>query len=153
VRLELPPGRQRVEVRKDGFKPWSSEVTLAPGEQASLQARLEPLPAAAPPSPTAAPVVRRGDLVPMTPAVTPPKKLAGNSPSLPRGSKTPVSVLVEYVVTEEGRVTGARILESGGAELDRACVEAVSGWRFEPAWLNGVQVKVTRTVRFSFRDR
>jgi len=148
--LELPAGRQRVEVRKEGFKPWSGEVILTAGDQASVQAPLEALPTAAPATPAP---VRRGDHVPMTPDVTPPKRVAGSSPSLPRGVRPPASVLVEYVVTEEGRVTGARILESGGAELDRASLEAVSGWRFEPAWLNGVQVKVTRSVRFTFQRR
>jgi protein TonB len=42
--------------------------------------------------------------------------------------------MVKAYVTEQGRVEGVQVEQSAGhADLDRAAVEAVGRWRFEPA--------------------
>jgi TonB family protein len=160
LRLTLDAGNTTVLLRKEGFVPWSRQVTLAAGREARLQATLTALPAPPPPTPApppVKPVVRTGDLVPLGPEVKPPRRISdagapsftGKVPKL----KEPASVLVEFVVTESGNVTNARIVESGGEALDRACLDAVAGRRYEPAELRGVRVKVVQVARFTFRPR
>jgi TonB family protein len=58
--------------------------------------------------------------------------------------------VVEFRVTSDGGVEEPRVLESGGAVLDKACLDAVSRWRYEPATKNGARVKVVQTARFRF---
>ncbi len=93
-------------------------------------------------------------MVALTPDVTPPKKIEGLSPSLPQdhqGAELPAAVLLEFVVTDEGQVRGLVVAQSGGEALDRACLEAVRSWRYEPAVKAGVEVPVKWQARFTFR--
>jgi TonB family protein len=152
LRLQLPAGSGTIAIEKDGFLPWHGDVTLRAGVTESLRAKLEPVPSPLPPPPTPAPRVRTGDLVPLTDDVVPPKKIAGDSPRLP-SSKSGLrsgSAVVEFTVTEEGAVLEPRIVESAGALLDRACLDAVQRWRYEPATKDGVRVKVVQRTRFRF---
>ena len=43
------------------------------------------------------------------------------------------------------------IVESAGAMLDGALLEAVAGWRFAPATVGGTAVSVRMTVQHLFR--
>ncbi len=122
--------------------------------------RPEPTPKHPPHAPPAARVTRtappssRPAPVPAPPEkVTPPKRLSGRSPKLPRGTPLPASVLVEFVVREDGTVGEARVAESGGEALDVVCLEAVRDWRYQPAKTGGVAVSYRQQHRFTFRDR
>jgi TonB family protein len=42
-------------------------------------------------------------------------------------------VVLECVITPEGRATNIKILESLGTDFDESVVKAVSVWRFKPA--------------------
>ncbi len=151
LRIQLPPGFVAVVVEKDGFLPWRGDVTLRNGATESLLAKLEPIPVALPSPPPAA-RVKTGDLIPLTDDVTPPKKISGESPRLPssRAGLKSSSAIVEFTVTEDGAVQEPRIVESAGAALDRACLEAVHRWRYAPATKDGVRVKVVQRTRFRF---
>ena len=46
----VPPGKRGVQVKKDGFRAFGDEVSLASGERKLMTVRLEP---AQPPSPSA----------------------------------------------------------------------------------------------------
>jgi TonB family protein len=158
LRLELDPGSTPVLVRRKGFEPWRRKVTLVAGGEMRLDAALVAVPAEpASPSPTpTTPPVRLGDMVSLSGAVTPPRNVSPTGPSFSRPVpkvREEKSVLVEFVVTEEGRVREARIVESGGAALDDLCLEAVAGRRYEPAVYEGVRVKVRLQSRFTFRPR
>jgi TonB family protein len=85
--------------------------------------------------------------------VTPPRRLSGRSPDLPRGTPLPASVRVEFLVREDGTVADARVVESGGEALDAACLEAVRGWRFQPAKRGSVAVPFRQQHGFTFRER
>jgi TonB family protein len=61
------------------------------------------------------------------------------------------SVRVDFIVDEKGGVGDLRITESAGDVLDDAVLEAVRTWRFEPATLRGVKVKVRWHTRQTFR--
>jgi len=157
LRLTLPAGKAAIVVEKEGFKPWRRELKLAPGKQETLEARLEAIPRETPPATIATPPpVRAGDLVPLTSEVKPPKKLSGEGAQLPssvRNKKLAVSVLVEFVVDENGSVRDPKVLESGGDVIDGPCLDAVKKWRYEPATLRGVKVKVPQKARFTFQSR
>jgi serine/threonine-protein kinase len=142
LRLRLPPGPLAVTLEKDGFKPWKQDIALT-AAGLSLEARLEPLPRE-----TVAPK-------PASPP-TPPRKLWGRAPELPptTGKLKPAgSVLVAFVVDEEGRVIDPRVVDGGGAALDAACMDAVKSWRYEPATTQGVKVKVAQRAKFTFQAR
>jgi TonB family protein len=70
-----------------------------------------------------------------------------------RGFTLPASVLVEFVVTEDGTVVEPQVLESAGDVIDGACLRAVGDWRYEPARKDGVEVRVKQRARFTFRER
>jgi TonB family protein len=155
VRVEVAPGTWAVVVEKDGFKPWRREVRVAAGAQ-DVRAALE----ASPTRPTVAPpsstLPAAGQVVPLGAGVTPPRKVSGSSPALPRDAqrrRLTGSVLVEFVVTEDGRVEDAKVLESAGDVLDRACLDAVGGWRYAPATLRGSPVRTKQQARFTFVAR
>jgi TonB family protein len=152
LRVQVPPGAVKVAIDKEGFLPWHGDLTLRTGATESVRARLEPFPPVVPPSPSPSPRVKTGELVPLTEDVLPPKKIAGESPRLP-SSKSALrsgSALLEFTVTEEGAVQDPRIVESAGVLLDRACLDAVQRWRYEPATKDGVRVKVVQRTRFRF---
>jgi periplasmic protein TonB len=70
-------------------------------------------------------------------------------PPLARQIRLQGSVVVEVVVSPEGRVESARAL-SGHPLLTKAAVDAANGWRFHPTLLNGIAVRVTGLITFNF---
>jgi eukaryotic-like serine/threonine-protein kinase len=105
------------------------------------------------PEPTPVALVE-GTLVEMSPEVTPPKKIAGESATYPepaRRLKLFGSVAVSLVVDAQGQPTNLKVIESAGQILDDAVLKAVSTWRFAPATKDGVKVSVRWQVRQRFQ--
>lgn len=150
----LPPGKHSVELRLDGHAPWKGEIEVEAGQTARLQADLEPLP---PPTTAAAQVdVDRVYLNTKRYVDKPARKSGGTTPGYPEGapqlkSGESVSVSVSFIVTREGEVSDLEIVESGGEALDRAVLEAISTWTYEPAEKQGVRVKVKVSIKQTFR--
>ncbi len=137
VRLEAPdrePASITVEMRPD--RPLRAlTLTLAP---------LRPLDASVSP----------GQLVAFGPDVVPPCRVSGSLPVYPKGARErgiAGAPVVEVWVGETGDVMDLAILESAGALLDGALLEAVSQWRFTPARVRGVPVSVRITIQHHFR--
>ncbi|NLH12700.1 MAG: TonB family protein [Holophagae bacterium] len=135
------------------------------------------VPPAVPPTPTAVPVVeptappaatrpplvaeqptvRTGDLVELTPDVSPPEPLTRPLPAYPqiarRQSIPPRGVVIlDVLVDENGAVSEVKVLRGMRSQIfDNAAVEAVRSWRFKPATKAGVRVKVhtTQTIAFN----
>lgn len=59
-------------------------------------------------------------------------------------------MVLQFVVTPEGRVSDLSIAAPLGLGLDELAVEAVSGWRFEPSRKDGVPVSVQLATEVSF---
>jgi protein TonB len=124
----------------------------APAPSATARAR----PAAPKSAATKAPAtagVREGQLVEMGPGVTPPRRVTGTPapyPALARRVRLTGTVTVSMIVSEHGEPLEPTIEESGGPILDKAVLDAVKGWHFEPARKNGVRVRVRWTVRQKF---
>jgi serine/threonine-protein kinase len=116
-----------------------------------------PAPASKRPEPKPTPEeVEEGQLVEIGPGVTPPRRIEGFSPRYPnaaRERRLEGSVTLSMIVTESGEVTELTVTESGGKILDKAVLDAVRDWRFEPARKDGVKVKVPWSIRHTFRAR
>jgi serine/threonine-protein kinase len=151
----LQPGRRRVEIALEGHETWSSTLEVAAGETGRVDVRLRPRPAA---PPTPVPVdVSRVYLNEPGQVDTLARQLSGRSPSYPSGRGVPrlrsgqrVSVLLRFVVTDTGDVTDVVVVESAGKLVDDAVVEAVRAWKYEPATVRGVRVKVQTSRRWTF---
>lgn len=77
-------------------------------------------------------------------------------PEYPRtiGVKTIKAELqVQVKVGVQGKVEAAQTTETGGDDLDRAALEAVKKWEFEPAKCDGDPVVHKLPVTIHFGDR
>jgi TonB family protein len=147
----LAPGLHEVRVERPGFLPWTRSVEAQPGEPVALEARLERGSARPEPPPAR---LKEGDLVELTPDVTPPRKISGDPASYPeaaRRARLLGTVAVEMIVDERGEPRDLRVVESAGEVLDEAVLKAVRTWRFEPAQKDGVKVRVRWQARQRFQ--
>ena len=85
----------------------------------------------------------------------PPRKISGEPPAYTEEARlagVEGRVILEAVIDEGGNVTDARILEGLPMGLDRAALDAVATWSFDPATRQGTPVRVlyVLTVNFSF---
>jgi TonB family protein len=156
--VRLLPGDHEVRVESAGRRPWRQRVEARAGEEVSVEARLAPLPEvkqATPPTPEPTPLpLKEGDLVELGPGVTSPRRISGSSAGYPAAAeKTHLegTVAVDMIVTETGAPVELRVVESAGEILDKAVLDAVRTWRFEPALKNGIKVRVHWTIRQQFR--
>jgi len=147
----IPPGRHEVRIEKRGFAPSLQRIEGAAGEVVEVRARLTRLSAAQgaplPLLPSASPewIPYEGALVTFDGSVSPPRKISGNPPPYPdeaRRVNLLGTVKVEMLVNEKGETSELRVVASAGEILDRAVVNAVRTWRYEPAMKSGVKVKV-----------
>src|SRR5262245_22269167 len=82
-----------------------------------------------------------------------PKPVHVEQPQYPPAAKTARVegvVVVEAIVTADGSVEKVKVI-SGPSLLTDAAAQAVSGWKYEPTYLNGqaVPVILTATINFS----
>jgi TonB family protein len=146
--LETAFGRHVVRMEADGREPVSVEIEV--GRERPLKVVSVTLPLPKPKGDK----LRAGQFVRFGPGVTPPQRVSGPMPVYPpaaheRGVEgTPV---VELWIDEKGNVIDVAIVESAGAMLDGAVLEAVTSWRFSPATVQGVPVSVRLTLEHLFR--
>jgi len=150
------PGRHEVRIEKTGFASSIQRIDGAPGEAVEVRARLaRRSEAQGPPLPSPSPVwiPYEGALVAFDGSVSPPRKISGSTPPYPDEARR-VNLLgrvkIEMIVSEKGEPTDIRVVESAGEILDRAVVNAVRTWRYEPAMKSGVKVKVHWSYQHSY---
>jgi TonB family protein len=148
VSQEIGFGRHVVRLEAKGREPVSLDVDLRPDRpMRSLSVSL--------PEPREhGGEVRPGQFVPFGPEVTPPSRDSGDLPAYPpeaRQAGLEGAPVVEVWIGEKGDVVDLAIVESAGAILDGALLQAVAGWRFRPARYRGVPVSVRVTVQHHFR--
>lgn len=146
--VEVGFGRHVLRVEASDRDPVSAEIEVK--REQPLKALSFTLPAAH----AEGEPLRPGQFVTFGPDVTPPVRLAGTIPVYPpaaleRGMEG--APVVEIWIDEKGHVMDVAILESAGAMLDGAVLEAVAGWRFEPATVEGTPVSVRITLQHLFR--
>jgi protein TonB len=120
----------------------------------SSSLRADVLPAAAPPPPPPPPKavapsagpVRIGGIVrePRVTKLVPPKY-----PSLARQARVSGTVVLEAIVTEDGKVSEIKVI-SGHPLLLEAAIDCVKQWEYEPTQLNGVPTAVILTAKVHF---
>jgi protein TonB len=101
----------------------------------------------APPPPPPQPKIIRATALNM------PRKIhdvAPDYPALALSARVEGVVIIEAVIAVDGSIRDARVLRSHPL-LDRAAVDAVRQWRYEPTRLNGQPVPVIVTVTVQFR--
>jgi TonB family protein len=146
--VEVPFGRHVVRLEADGREAVSLEVEVKPEQP--LRALSVTLPS---PGPAGA-KVRRGQFVTLAPGVTPPRRVGGAVPVYPPSARDrglEGGPLIDLWIDETGNVIDVAIVESAGAILDGAVLEAVASWRFTPATLDGVPVSMRLTLQHLFR--
>jgi len=147
--LALGPGPHAIRLEREGFLPVVKQVEARPGVKLVLRARLDRAPANTTLTsfPTPTPLVE-GDLVDLDDSVRPPRLIAGERAPYPKEARRlrlQGTVLVEVIVDEKGVPHDARVLQSAGAALDEAVIEAAYKSRYDPATKRGVRVKVRQT--------
>lgn len=151
----LKAGTHRVEVGIEGHEPWASEISIEPGKRNRVDAELAPLVAPTPPPTPRPDVVDPSHVYLPSEVDTPPRKLQGSVPyptSAPKlRSGESASVVVSFVVSEDGEVTDPKIVESGGKVLDDAVLNGVRVWKYQPGVKKGVKVKVRINLRQTFQ--
>jgi TonB family protein len=147
----LQPGRHEIRMDHEGLRPWVKEVDARIGETFAVEARLQPVDTGS--GPRLAPT-QPGMLISLGLGVTPPRKISGEPAPYPeeaRERNLQGAVTVDMIITERGVPTEIAVVESAGETLNRALVEAVGAWRYEPARKDGVDVRVHWRVRQIFR--
>lgn len=84
--------------------------------------------------------------------ITAPRKIKDVKPAYPlpaMAARVGGNVLIEATIGLDGKVHNARVLHSIAA-LDRAALDAVRQWEFEPSRVNGVPVAVTMVIIVTF---
>jgi TonB family protein len=86
-----------------------------------------------------------------------PEKVSGEAPAYTEEARTARVqgvVVLEAIIDENGDIAKIRVLKQLPLGLDKAALAAVSTWKFKPATLDGVPVKVyyTLTVNFQMED-
>jgi len=159
--VRVSPGMHQLRLERSGFVAQVHARQARAGEPLVLEAQLLPAPAAAartepvapaPPA-TASP---EPEPVDMGEVLTPPRLIAGEAAGYPdaaRRLQLEGSVLVDVVVEPNGSVGAVRVIESAGLILDQAVSEAVRGWSFEPARVEGQPVRVRWQFRQTFRPK
>ena len=82
-----------------------------------------------------------------------PQRIAGAAAIYPKsllGSHIGGEVVVDYIVTAEGKVAGAYALQGARQELAESAVRAVRAWQFKPGTLRGRKVAVRMQQPFTF---
>ena len=147
----LEPGRHEIRMDREGLRPWVKEVDARIGESFAVEARLQPVDTG---SATGLEPTKPGMLISLGMGVTPPRKISGELAPYPeeaRRRNLQGAVTVDMIITEDGAPIDVTVVESGGEVLNRALVDAVRAWRYEPARKGGVDVRVHWRVRQIFR--
>lgn len=109
-------------------------------------AGLPPPPPPPPPPPAPKQPVRIGGQV-TAPALV--HRIEPEYPAIAVAAHLEGMVILEATVDGEGRVTEVRVLRSRGF-LDKAAIEAVKQWRYQPLTLNGQPTPFVLTVTLTF---
>jgi periplasmic protein TonB len=110
----------------------------------------EPPPPPPPPRPTPAPTPK--PIQKISSGVLPGlaiKKPAPPYPPIARAARASGAVLIQVLISEDGRVEDAQV-QSGHPLLRDAALQAAKQWVFRPTTLSGVPVKVQGVLTFNF---
>jgi protein TonB len=67
--------------------------------------------------------------------------------------KAPGTVYIVFLVDEEGRVQNPVVQQSPDPVFDRAALDAIKKWKFEPGKRNGKPVRFRMRQPITFKDK
>ena len=85
--------------------------------------------------------------------VTPPEVLHNPPAKYPAGHRDPAKVALRVTIDEQGAVSAVEVVESGGADFDKAAEDAVHTWSFKPAQRDGAPFSARIRIPFVFQPR
>ena len=111
---------------------------------------------AAPPFDSKLDEIKEGDVLPLKLVEAPPvliKSVPAVYPEHARSLGIEGTVMINALVSEKGDVIAAEILKGikNAVGFDQAALRAVRKWKFEPASVNGIKVKVWIPVAIDFK--
>ena len=83
-------------------------------------------------------------------AVIPPKVISRIDPVIPENARRGGVVVLAGVVTQSGQVENLTVQRTFTPAFDKACLDAIRQWRYEPATHNGRPVAVDYHVTCTF---
>jgi protein TonB len=112
--------------------------------------------AAAPPSDPKLDQIKEGDILTLDLVDTPPvviRKIPAAYPEHARSLNIEGTVMINTLVSEKGDVVDTKILKNikNAVGFDQAALQAVRRWKFEPATVKGIKVKVWIPVAIDFK--
>lgn len=162
VRFKPPPPQKQQEIPK----PKAKKVPIpdpTPDEPEPIRTpeELEPtvdlpetdivfdIPEGPPPSEPEGPIHVGGDVQAPVKTHAPPPQYT----EIARKARIQGVVIVQAIIDKQGNVTKAKVLKGLPMGLDQAALDAIEGWKFEPATLNGkpVDVYYNLTVNFTLQ--
>lgn len=60
------------------------------------------------------------------------------------------TVITEFIVNKKGRVTQIVVIQSAGEDLDKASIDCLKRWQFEPVLQNGKSIEAKFRHSFDF---
>ncbi|MBN2371547.1 MAG: TonB family protein [Vicinamibacteria bacterium] len=150
--VKLDAGERVVEIRLEGYQVLTRRINVVADQRQEFSYVLDPIVIA---TPSRLVVDTERVYFPQDVDIRP-KKLSGPHPDYPDARKLKageaVSVTVSFVIDADGSVSGIEVSESGGAALDKAAVNALKEWRFEPGVKRETRVRVRESRRFTFKS-
>ncbi|MFQ5349433.1 MAG: energy transducer TonB [Thermoanaerobaculia bacterium] len=160
VRFEPPPPREQQQIPERRVRrvpvpdptPDGPELPPVPDEMAVAFDLPDTdlvlgLPATPPPAPPRGPMQVGGDVRPPVRIHSPPPRYT----EIARAARIQGTVILEAVIDANGRVDRIKLIKGLPMGLDRAAVDAVDRWRFEPATYKGKPVAVIYRLEIHFR--
>jgi protein TonB len=150
----LPPSQEQEKQAADSNSPPKTGQEKRPAEKEPAKSDKED-PGNSPP--IILDKIKEGDIVPLDmvhtkPAVT--RRVAAVYPSSAAGPRATGTVVVNALISEKGSVINTEVIQGikGAFGLDQAAVQAVRRWKFEPATVRGIKVKVWMPINIVFRQ-
>jgi TonB family protein len=81
------------------------------------------------------------------------KKISGDLPEYPPGTRVKAQLKIEAVVEPDGTVKSLKPVRKGNTNLEKAAIKAVRSWRFEPLRRSSAQREQVCTITFAFHLR
>ena len=161
-RFRVQAGNRTLRLTHEGYVPWEDTVRVRAGSTATVDAEMSLMEAAEvpvepepDPEPDPADQVVEGSLVKRgEPGVVDPKCVECPTVSYPEAARrSGLQGLVElsFLIDETGAVRNIEVVQSAGEIFDKAVVETVERWKYEPATKHGVRVKIQWVQRFRFQ--
>ena len=165
----IPAGDYHIEISRPAFRTVKDEISIGIGEniQRNFSMRIasveEAVTVTGSPSVPARPMTsqRSQGLPPRPPCadpavggcVRPPVKMKDVRPIYPPAlSESGIEgvVTLEATIAADGKTKDLRVISSPHPGLDRAAIDAVSGWEFLPTTLNNNEIDTPMTISVSF---